>query len=185
MTTSSTPSKLEETIASADHGTTVFSDGSTFSYEHGYRSNGAARATRDRVAPTIVKSHKLATLERVLGSVTALFLLFVLAAVAATFMDMRHEQENRETIVKTINESGYAEVVGMNSENESITLHNSTINEIFRCNLTTGKPDGKVTGFVFCSPGKAADFTVELPYDTSDVFYSNPSALSDAEESHE
>lgn len=177
--TKDTPSTdLATKIAQAAPETTVWSDGSTFDYENGYRSNGAPTATRDREAPKIVKTTKILTKEVFLDILGAMGFLLIVAMIGITLtlivggtVSMQHNKENRAAIVEGINDSGMGTVVDgklINEGGKNYALIQRA-EGVFKCEVSTADvkyPEGDEvpTGFVFCLPGQSANFTVELPH---------------------
>jgi hypothetical protein len=169
------PANLDETIARASHGTTVFSDGSTFDYENGYRSNGATIATRDRtVAPRIVKSHKIVTLSRVLGVLLSLTVLTLLASFAFLLVAVFQGVENIKAVKAGINESSQVEVV-QTTGNGEIIVKDAAAGNMFKCDVSIVSNGGNPTGLVFCAgEGKPATFSIPVPHDPKNIFYVAP-----------
>lgn len=156
---------------------TVFSDGSTFDYVNGYRSNGAPAATRDREkVPTIAKAGAIMSVNSLANLIIALVLLAILAVVAWTGMTSYHEQANERAIVSTINISGQAEVVGgkilTENGNSVVVLRDNNDRNIYRCDVYT-VVDTTAKALVFCNEGPV-NFTIPVPYDPANLFYTTP-----------
>lgn len=174
----STPDSLENQIADAPAGTTVFSDGSTFDYENGYKSNGAPVATRDRTeAPTIVKSHQVITAGRVLGVLVSLLVIFLLAMAAGSGMQSVQKIENWEALKAGVNDTEQVEVVQATAPSNLIVKRPDGGN--FNCNVSMISNNGNPVGLVFCAPGGPATFSIPLPHDPANLFYVAPSKDSD------
>lgn len=170
--------------------TTVFSDGSTFDYEDGYKSNGAPVATRDRTEhPKIVKSHKIFTFSRVMGFLFSLIILAIPFSLVMLVLCQVQQNENDNAIKDGINASGQVEVV------QSVgggLLVRSPDGKVFKCDTSvvndrtvTGEETSVgansattttvgPTGFVFCAQGGPATFSIPVPHDPMDVFYVAP-----------
>lgn len=167
----STPDSLETRITEAPANTTVFSDGSTFDYENGYQSNGAPVATRDRTDnPTIAKSHKIFTAPRVAAFVILLMLLGILSTVLITGIGMFQTAANVNAIKAGVNDSGQVQVVGF-SKGELLVKRPD--GGVFKCSVSQVSDDGKPTGLIFCSPGAPATFSIPLPHDPANLFYTS------------
>lgn len=174
----STPDPLEAQIAEAPDSTTVFSDGSTFSYEEGYKSNGAPAATRDRTeVPTIVKSHKIVTLGRVVGVVFSLLVLAILAGAVMSGVASIQKVENWNALKAGVNDSEQVEVVQATGPSNLIVKRPDGGN--FNCNVSMISNNGDPVGLVFCAPGGPATFSVPLPHDPANVFYVAPAKDAD------
>jgi hypothetical protein len=174
----STPDSLEAQIAEAPDSTTVFSDGSTFSYEEGYKSNGAPAATRDRTeVPTIVKSYKIVTVGRVVGILFSLLILTVLAIGAVTVVNSIQKTENWHALKAGVNDSEQVEVVQATSPSNLIVKRPDGGN--FNCNVSMISNNGNPVGLVFCAPGGPATFSIPLPHDPANVFYVAPAKDAD------
>jgi hypothetical protein len=168
----STPDSLEARIDEAPANTTVFSDGSTFDYENGYQSNGAPVATRDRTDnPKIVKSHKVLTLPRVMGSLLVVVLLLTLFVAAVSGIQSFQKADNVNAIKAGINESGQVKVVQLS---DGDLLAKRPDGSVFKCAVSYASNEGNPTGFVFCSPGAPATFSIPLPHDPNNPFYNVP-----------
>ena len=169
----SNPDSLENQIADAPAGTTVFSDGSTFNYEEGYKSNGAPVATRDRTdAPTIVKSYKVITAERVLFVVASLIVIFLLAMAVGSGIASVQKAENWKALKAGVNDSGQVEVV------QSVAPSNLIVKRpdgsMFKCDASLVSNNGNPVGLVFCAPGGKDTFSIPLPHDPQNIFYVAP-----------
>jgi competence protein ComGC len=163
---------LEAQVAAAPAKTTVFSDGSTFDYENGYQSNGAPAATRDRTEnPTIVKSHTVFT--DGLGFQLVGWVLVVLAIASAIIIGISNIQkaENINALKDGVNESGKAKVVQL-ADGDLIV--NDSKGSTFKCDVSMISNDGDPVAHVFCAPGQSAAFSIALPHDPSNVFYTSP-----------
>lgn len=170
----STPDSLETQIADAPANTTVFSDGSTFNYEEGYKSNGAPVATRDRTEnPTIVKSHQIVTAGRVLGVFMSLVIFTVLTlGVLAGTHDIQRS-ENWNALKAGVNDSGQVEVVQATAPSNLIVKRPDGSN--FKCDVSMISNNGNPVGLVFCGQGGApATFSIPLPHDPANIFYVAP-----------
>jgi sulfatase maturation enzyme AslB (radical SAM superfamily) len=160
---------LEETIATAPHNATVFSDGSTFDYENGYQNNGAPVATRERTEnPTIVKSHRVVTANRVIGFAFGLFVLAIITGAILFGVASIQSVENWNALKVGINNSGQVEVV---QKVDGRVLVKRPDGSLFNCDVSVVSNNGNPTGFVFCSPGGPATFSIPLPHDPRNVFY--------------
>lgn len=175
-----TPDSLEAKITEAPAAMTVFSDGSTFDYENGYKNNGAPIATRDRTEnPTIVKSHKIVTAGRVLGVLGSLLMLAVLLAVAYTAVASFQRAENWQVLKAGVNEAGQVEVVQV-ADGDLIVKHPS--GGLFKCDVSMISNNGDPLGLVFCGQGQSAEgqgpapatFSIPLRRDPSNVLYMAP-----------
>lgn len=169
----SAPDSLKAQIAAAPANTTVFSDGSTFDYENGYKSNGAAPATRDRAEnPTIVKSHSILTAGRVLGFLGSLLILALLTALAYTVVSAIQTAENWKVLKAGVNESGQVEVVQSTSPSNLIVKRPD--GTMFNCDVSMISNGGDPVGLVFCAEGEPATFSIPLRRDPSNVLYMAP-----------
>lgn len=168
----SLPDSLKTQISAASPKTTVFSDGSTFDYENGYQSNGAPVAVRDRTEnPTIVKSHTIFT--DGLGFQIVGWVLVVLAIVSAILIGISNIQkaENINALKAGVNASGKAKVVQFDDGDLIVT---DSRGSTFKCNVSMISNDGEPVAHVFCAPGQSAAFSIALPHDPSNVFYTRP-----------
>lgn len=175
MTKDTSASKnLEAQIANAPAKTTVFSDGSTFDYENGYKSNGAPVATRDRKeAPSIVKTGAFITFTEFTYAFIALLLLLTVAAAVVCGAALAQISGNKAAIEHSMNESGQAKVLAFSMDEGEIILKNSQNGAVYACDISVAS-DEQPTAFIFCEPGKAATFSIPVPHDPSDVFYTAP-----------
>lgn len=169
----SNPDSLENQIADAPAGTTVFSDGSTFNYEEGYKSNGAPVATRDRTdAPTIVKSYKVITEKRVFGAFMSFIVLSLLVLIAGFILSTVHESENLNALKAGVNDSGQVEVVQTDAFSKLIVKRPD--GSMFKCDVSMVSNNGNPVGLVFCAPGGKDTFSIPLPHDPQNIFYVAP-----------
>lgn len=169
----STPDSLKAQIAAAPAATTVFSDGSTFDYENGYKSNGAAPATRDRAeSPKIVKSHKVVTAGRVMGVLIGLLGLSLLVTFVALAMSIVQLSENWNVLKAGVNESGQVEVVQTTAPSNLIVKRPD--GSMFNCDVSMISNGGDPVGLVFCADGGPATFSIPLRRDPSNIFYMAP-----------
>lgn len=169
----STPDSVDTQAADTPDNITVFSDGSTFDYENGYQSNGAPVATRDRTEnPTIVKSHKIFTAARVVGTSVLLILAFLTAGLLLTIVSAVQRSDNSQALKAGVNNSGQVEVIQTTSTNSIIVKRPD--GGVFKCDVEVVSKDSVPTGLVFCSPGSPATFSIPLPHDPNNVFYSAP-----------
>lgn len=173
MTKETSPTdSIDTRTADAPANTTVFSDGSTFDYENGYQSNGAPAATRERAdKPAIVKSHKIFTMSRLLGIFLSLVALGGLLSVGVISMFLIQQIANMEALKTGINNSGQATVV---EDTGDAILVERPDGGIFKCAISLVSDNGHPTGLVFCASGGPATFTIPLPHDPNNVFYSAP-----------
>lgn len=172
MTTENSP--LESSLEKAKPGTTVFADGSTFDYEHGYRSNGAV-PDRHREKPVrIVKTGEILPLKSALTILYALIALLVVAIAAAGLVKMVHNVENDRTIEGIVKITGAAEVVKKTSAgpHEKLVIRNSQDNSLYACDVEYIN-EGVSTALIFCSPGGPSTFSIPLPYDPENIFYTS------------
>lgn len=168
-----TPDSLKAQIAAAPANTTVFSDGSTFDYENGYKSNGATPATRDRAEnPKIVKSHSIFTAGRVVGFLGSLLILTLLAAVAHTAVSAMQAAENWNVLKAGVNDSGQVEVVQSTAPSNLIVKRPD--GTMFNCDVSMISNGGDPVGLVFCAEGEPATFSIPLRRDPSNVLYMAP-----------
>lgn len=168
-----TPDSLTAKADAAPASTTVFSDGSTFDYENGYQNNGAPVATRDRTEkPTIVKSHKIVTADRVLGVLGSALVLAVLAFVVFAFVSVYQSYQNIDAVKSNINESGQVEV--MQRVEGGLILKDLKADVLLKCDLSMISNNGNPLGLVFCVDAKPATLSIPLPHDPSNIFYSAP-----------
>ena len=169
----STPDSLKAQIAAAPAATTVFSDGSTFDYENGYKSNGAAPATRDRAeSPKIVKSHSIFTTGRMIGLVGSLLILALLMAIAGTVVEGIQKAENWNVLKAGVNESGQVEVVQTTAPSNLIVKRPD--GSMFNCDVSMISNNGDPVGLVFCADGGPATFSIPLRRDPANVLYMAP-----------
>ena len=165
-------SPLESSLKKAKPGTTVFADGSTFDYEHGYRSNGAV-PDRHRAEPVrIVKTGEIVSLKTALHILYSLIALLVIAIVAAGVVKMVHNAENERTIEGIMKIAGGAEVVKKTAvgPHDSLVIRNKQDNSLYSCDVEYVN-DGVSTALIFCAPGGPATFSIPLPYDPENIFY--------------
>lgn len=169
------PAPLEEEITEAPAvtvATTVFSDGSTFDYENGYQNNGAPVATRDREEnPTIAKSHKIFTGDRVL--VVFLSLLTLLIVVGGALLGVSNFQhiDNNNAVKTGVNDSGQVKVVQMTGDDVLVKRPDGGF---FKCAVSYVSESGSPVGLVFCTSGGPSTFAIPLPHDPNNVFYVGP-----------
>lgn len=152
--------------------TTVFSDGSTFDYENGYQNNGAPVATRDREEkPTIAKSHKIFTGDRV--AVAFIWLLTLLVVVGGVFMTVFNFQngENTKALRAGVDNAGQVKIVQITEGDVVVKRPDGSI---FKCAVSYVSDNGHPVGLIFCSPGSPATFTIQLPHDPTNLFYVGP-----------
>lgn len=169
----STPDSLKAQIAAASDNTTVFSDGSTFDYENGYKSNGAAPATRDRTeSPKIVKSHSILTANRWLGFLGSLLILSLIAAALMAVVTGLQRTENWEVLKEGVNESGQVEVVQTTAPSNLIVKRPD--GSMFNCDVSMISNNGDPVGLVFCADGGPATFSIPLRRDPANVLYMAP-----------
>lgn len=165
-------SPLESSLKKAKPGTTVFADGSTFDYEHGYRSNGAV-PDRHRAEPVrIVKTGEVISLKTALSILYSLIALLVIAIVAAGLVKMVHNAENERTIAGIMKIAGGAEVINKSSvgPHETLVIRNKQNNGLYTCDVEYVN-EGVSTALIFCEPGGPATFSIPLPYDPENIFY--------------
>lgn len=171
MTTKNSP--LETSLKKAAPGTTVFSDGSTFDYEHGYQSNGAV-PSRDKEPATIVKTGNVVSFTAVAISGFILIALIAFVGVLGGLLQMNHNVHNYKTIADSINLSGQAEVLDGKSYDVIDTLVvRDKSQQIFKCDVeyvTTDVP----RALVFCAPGGPATFSIPLDYEPGNILYVAP-----------
>jgi hypothetical protein len=168
----STPESQEAQTTDIPANVTVFSDGSTFDYENGYQSNGAPAATRERAdIPAIVKSHKLFTLSRLLGVFVSLVAVGALLSVGVISMFLIQQINNIEALKAGINSSGQAMVVEDTGDGILVKRPDGGI---FKCGISLVSNDGHPLGLVFCAPGGPATFSIPLPHDPNNIFYTAP-----------
>ena len=168
MTNETTPD-LRARISDAPANTTVFSDGSTFDYENGYQSNGAPVATRDRTEnPVIVKSHRVVTLPRVIGFAGIIVAIYLVLICIVLGVRISQRAENSNALKEGIESTGQVKVTQM-ADNEIFVKRPD--GSIFKCDHSVISNNDVPTGLVFCSPGGPATFSIPLPHDPNNVFY--------------
>lgn len=173
MTTEKSP--LESSLEKAKPGTTVFADGSTFDYEHGYRSNGAVVDRHRKEPARIVKTGEILPLKTALKVLYALIAILVIAIVAAGVVKMVHNAENERTIEGIMKVTGGAEVVSKTSvgPHDTLVIRNNKDHGLYKCDVEYVN-EGVSTALIFCAPGAAATFSIPLPYDPENIFYTGP-----------
>lgn len=170
------PAPLDEGIAATPAAnaaaTTVFSDGSTFDYENGYQNNGAPVATRDRTEhPTIVKSHKILTGDRIFIVFGSLMALFLIAGFIAFGVYSFQKMDNKNALKAGVEESGQVKIV---QSAEDTFLLKRPDGSFFKCAVSYVSNNDGPLGLVFCTPGGPATFTIPVPHDPVNVFYVAP-----------
>jgi hypothetical protein len=174
MTTENSP--LESSLEKAKAGTTVFADGSTFDYEHGYRSNGAVPDRHRKEPVRIVKTGEVVSFKTALNILYALIAILIIAIVAAGVVKMVHNAENERTIEGIMKTTGAAEVVKKSSvgPHETLVIRNKQDKGLYSCDVEYVN-EGVSTALIFCSPGGPSNFSIPLPYDPENIFYTGPS----------
>lgn len=156
---------------------TVFSDGSTFDYVNGYQSNGAPTRSRDSAPAKIAKTGAIMSPNGLSALITALLLAVLLSFVTYGGFTAFHKQANERNIVSIINSSGQAEVVGGkiqdNDGKQTVIVRDLADKGIYQCDVSIVR-DPTAIAFVFCSLPNPANFTIPVPYDPSDIFYTTP-----------
>lgn len=155
---------------------TVFSDGSTFDYVNGYQSNGAPTRSRNSTPARIVKSGAIMSVNSLANLLIALLLATLLGFVAWHGAKAYHEQANEKTIISNINLSGQAEVLGdkilKQDGKNTIIVRDLADKNTYKCDVLVVTED-TATALVFCNPGPA-NFTIPVPYDPENIFYTTP-----------
>lgn len=155
---------------------TLFSDGSTFDYVNGYQSNGAT-ASRDKAPAKIVETGALLSSNSWSAIIIALMLALLLGIVSFIGFHAYHEQANERAIVNNINSSGQAEVVGGKVHNEdgtsTVVVRDLGDKGIYKCDVSIVR-DPTANALVFCSKPNPANFSIPVPYDPNDIFYTTP-----------
>lgn len=156
---------------------TVFSDGSTFDYIHGYRSNGAPTPTRDRTdVPRIAKTGSMLSANGLANLIISLILLAVIGFVAFLGIKAFHNQANETSIINNINVSGQAQVVGTKMLHEGdrsiLVVRDAQDHSVYRCDVHI-LVEESAKAMVFCNPGPV-NFTLPVPYDPENIFYTTP-----------
>lgn len=168
----SLPTLLENRIAEAPASTTVFSDGSTFDYENGYKSNGAPTATRDRSDnPTIVKTHKIFTSNLVFS--LAVWTLLLTAAAIALFGAISNVQkrENINFVKAEMLATGQVNTVEYDKD---VLIFQNKAGDVLKCDLVMLSNGDSPVAHIFCAEGQPAVLSIPLPNDPSNIFYSAP-----------
>lgn len=155
---------------------TVFSDGSTFDYVNGYQSNGAI-ATRDKAPAKIVETGALMSSNAWSAILTAILLAALLALITYGGFNAYHKQANERAIINNINVSGQAEVVGGKIHDEggqsTILIRDPSDQGVYKCDVDIARTP-TATAFIFCAKPNPANFTLPVPYDPNDIFYTTP-----------
>lgn len=152
--------------------TTVFSDGSTFDYENGYQNNGAPVATRDREEkPTIAKSHKIFTGERLLITFLSAMILAVVAGGALFGVSSFQHIENNDALRAAVNGSDQVKIVQISKDDALVKRPDGSF---FKCAVSYASDNGHPVGLLFCTAGGPSTFTIPLPHDPNNLFYTGP-----------
>lgn len=150
---------------------TVFSDGSTFDYENGYKSNGAV-ATRDRDVPKIVKTGAILSPAKWLALILSVLAALVTATLIIVGISIFQQKQNDYAVADGINSTGQAQVIDKvrHGNGDTILLRNAQDNSVYKCDVSVVN-ETSPTGLVFCIPGQQATFTVPVPHDPDNIFY--------------
>lgn len=153
---------------------TVFSDGSTFDYENGYKSNGAV-ATRDRTVPKIVKTGAILSPNELLALILSVLAALITATLILVGLAIFQQNRNDYAVADGINSTGQAQVIDKvrhEGGQATVLLRNAQDNSIYKCDVSIVN-ESSPTGLVFCIPGQQATFSVPVPHDPDNVFYKN------------
>jgi hypothetical protein len=118
-----------------------------------------------------VKSHKLFTISRLLGILFSLVVLGSLLSVGVVSMCLIQMTANIEALKTGINSSGQATVVEDTGDGILVKRPDGGI---FKCATSFASNNGHPLGLAFCAPGGPATFSIPLPHDPNNVFYSAP-----------
>lgn len=156
--------------AQASPKTTVFADGSTFSYSEGYKSNGAPVRTRDSKPSPIVKTWKMprpSATESVLILGVVAFIVLILGSLVIGILASMSEVANHKAVIEVVEEQGATVVGDKIVKGEALIRFGE--DKVVPCDVDYRFDDDTPKGFVSCAQG-ADVLIVDVPFNPSNVF---------------